>query len=293
MSGWKFFLLCLALVCAGMALVRAQTPIPATPANPDQAMPAQPVEPSAAPATNPAGTAAPDAALSILADSSLRGVLQELAQTWADAQDNGPQVPLTLANAGTMRTQLQSNPTWDVVISADLDDVKAMTDQGLLRAEGQQSLARNSLVIYGRRAVLKDDDLDWFDLIGTQWKVVALGNPAQVASGRAAKHALQKHDLFGDDQQKLYTLAATEKLALQVAERDQADAVFVYKTDLAGAPIPGFDVFPLSTIDAPPIFYTAAVGRLAKNPDAAAAFITYCLSESARPIWAKYGFEMN
>jgi molybdate transport system substrate-binding protein len=288
-------LLSLGLFCLLTAPLPAQTAIPASPVDPNQAIPAQPVEKQPAPAVpaSPTNTSAPPASLSVLADSSLRNVLQELAQNWADNQPSSPQIPLTLTNAGTMRTQLQSNPAWDVVISADAADMKAMTDQGLLAADGQRSLARNTLVIYGRKALLKDDDLDWFDLVGSEWKKVALGNPDLVESGRVARRALQRHDLLDDDHKNIFVNAGTEALALQVVEREQADAVFVYRTDLVGVSLPGFEVVPLDTTDAPPVFYLAAVGRLAKNPDGARSFISYCGSEEAREIWTKYGFEMN
>jgi molybdate transport system substrate-binding protein len=78
-----------------------------------------------------------------------------------------------------------------------------------------------------------------------------------------------------------------------MVQREQADAVFFYKTDAAGISLPGFDLFSLKTADAPPVFYTAAVCRLAKNPARARAFIEYCSSEAAKAVWAKYGFETN
>jgi molybdate transport system substrate-binding protein len=279
----------------------AQTPVPAAPVDPNQPIPAQPVPaqpvappPTAtapAPATNASAASGPQ--LSILADSSLRAVIQELAQTWADDQPTSPQVPITLTNAGTIRTQLNSNPVWDVVISPDAADMKALTEQGLLFADGQRSLARNTVVIYGRKALLKDDALDWFDLVGTEWKKIAFGNPDLCTSGRIANRALKNHDLLDEEHKSIYVYAGTEALALQIVERDQADAVFVYRTDLGSAAVPGFEVVPLNAVDAPPVFYLAAVGRLAKNPDAARSFIAYCGSEAARPIWTKYGFEMN
>jgi molybdate transport system substrate-binding protein len=271
----------------------AQTANPARPADPGQPIPAQPVEPTAPAATPSATSAAAGPSLTVLADSSLRNVLQVLAQTWADAQPDSPQMPLTLTNAGAMRTQLQSNPSFDVVIDADLDDVKALTDQGLLAADGQHSIARNTVVLYGRTPLVKDDVPDWFDLIGGEWKKIALGNPDLTVSGRVARRALQKHGLFDDDHRGLYVYAGNGTLALGIAERDQADAVFLYHTDLGDASVPGFQIFPLGSDDAPPVFYTAAVGRLAKNPAAANSFIAYCGSEAARAIWAKFGFEMN
>jgi molybdate transport system substrate-binding protein len=293
----------LAFLLLSLAPLSAQPATPAQPADPSQARPAMPVEPAPVPATPAASTAtnapaatAPQVAVSIIADSSLKQVLQELAQGWADTQDSGPQVPLTLTNAGTLRAKVENDPNgsaWDVVISADVADVKEMTDKGLLFADGQRSLARNSLVIYGRKALIKDDELDWFDLIGTEWKKVALGNPDLVASGRVAKLALQKHDLLGDDHKDTYVYAPTETLALGVVQREEADAVFVYKTDATAINLPGFEIFPVTTDDAPPVFYTASVSRLAKNPTQARAFIDYCASDAARAIWAKYGFETN
>lgn len=228
-----------------------------------------------------------------MADSSLREVLQELAQSWADSLDSSPQVPLTLTNAGTMRAKLAAGLPCDMVISADLQDVKEMTDKNMLFAEGQHSVARNALVIYGRKALVKDDELEWFDLIGSEWKKVALGNPDLVASGRVAKRALQKHGLLNDENKNVFTYEGTEALALQVAEREQADAVFVYKTDLGAISLPGFEMVTLKSEDAPPIFYTAAVCRLAKNPTMAHAFIDYCTGDTGKEIWAKHGFETN
>ncbi len=307
----KTLLLSLAFALSGLASAYAQPAVPAQPADPNQARPALPVVPdsitppqypttptnSASSSTNNAPVAATaPVAVSIIADSSLKLVLQELAQGWADTQDNGPQVPLTLTNAGTLLAKVEagsSGGNWDVVISADVADVKEMTEKGFLSADGQRSLARNSLVIYGRKALVNDDDLDWFELIGTEWKKVALGNPDLVASGRVAKRALQKHDLPGDETKDAFVYAPTEALALAAVEREQADAVFFYKTDAARVSLPGFEIFPLKSEDAPPVFYTASVSRRAKNPTQAQAFIDYCGSDAAKAVWAKYGFETN
>jgi molybdenum ABC transporter molybdate-binding protein len=162
-----------------------------------------------------------------------------------------------------------------------------------LLAADQRSLARNTLVLLGRQPLVKSDELDWFDLVGTEWKKVALGNPDLVASGRVAKRALDAHHLVNDDNKGVFAYAATEKAALQLAQQQQADAIFVLKTDTVGINLPGFDLFPLKSEDAPPIFYTAAIFRLAQNPALARSFLTFCESEAARAIWTKYGFETN
>ena len=293
-------ILCLALLLLSFSPLAAQALTPARPADPNQSLPAQPVTPpSIVPTAPPAGDSAAPAttspvALSIIADSSLKAVLQELAQGWADSQDTNPQVPITLTNAKTLRTKVEAAPSdWDLVISADVEDVKEMTDNNLLVADGQRSLARNTLIIYGRKALLKDDQLDWFDLIGTEWKKVALGDSDLVESGRVAERALKKHALLDSDHKSLYIYKPTDALVLGVAEREEADAVFCYRSDLAGVTIPGFDIFQPDTEDAPPVFYTAAISRLAKNPAQAQAFIDFCATDAAKAVWIKHGFETN
>ena len=299
----------LVFACAGLIPLHAQVPVPARPADSNQAIPAQPVVPTAPADTNappsvtnaptadtnaaPANPPAPVVTFTVLADVSLKKVLQELAQSWADSLPSNPQVPLSLTNAGTIRNKIMDGEVWDVVISPDVDDVKAMTDKGLLLAPGQRSLARNTLVVYGRHALIKDDDLEWFDLIGTEWKRVALGNPDLVTSGRVAKRALDKHDLYDGDHQKLYTVAPNEERVLAVAEGERADAIFVYKTDLVGINLPGFEGYPLKAEDAPPVFYVASIAAKSKNPDLGRAFLDYLTGESARAIWIKYGFETD
>ena len=284
-----------ALLFVGLFPLHAQNATPAQPVDPNQARPALPVAPELPtpppPSTN--APAAPPVVVAIIAESSLKLALAELAQSWADSQDFNPQVPITLTNSGTLRAKVEGGSTWDVIISADIDDVKAMTDKGLLFADNQRTVARNSLVIYGRKALIKDDDLDWYDLVGSEWKKVALGDPALVASGRVAQRALQKHDLLGDDKKDLYDYEPMEKLAVAVVDREQADAVFLFKTDAMRMNLPGFEIDPINSDDAPPVFYTAAVSRLAKNPALAHAFIDYLGSDAAKPVWVKYGFETN
>jgi len=307
----KRFLLCLVLLCFSQAFLSAQTATPAQPADPNQPRPALPVVPDSitppqptAPVTNsapnstngaPVAPAAP-VAISIIADSSLRPVLPELVQGWADSQDSSPRVPLTMTNAAVLVAKVESGAAdsgWDVVISADVADVKEMTDKSFLLADGQRSLARNTLVVYGRKALLKDEELEWFDLIGTEWNKVALGNPDLTASGRAAKRALIKHGLLGDDHKNNYVYAPIDRLAFSLVAQEKAEAVFLFRTDVAHLNLPGFEAFPVSTDDAPPVFYTASVSRLAKNPALARAFIDYCGSDAAKAVWAKYGFETN
>ncbi len=283
--------------------MQAHAQTPAQPVDPNTPIPAVPVEaPPRAQPVVPAAAAPPAASLpttasgpqlSIIADGSLKAVLAELAQTWADQQDPSPQMPITLTNAGTMRAKIESGGAWDLALDADVNDTRALTNQGELLADGQRSMARNTLVIYGRAPLVKDDDLDWFDLIGTEWKKVAMGNPNLTASGRLAQRALGKHDLLDDDHRGDFASVPTEVAGLQAIERQQVDAAFLFKTDAARANLPGFQAFAVKAEDAPPIFYTGAIFRLAKNGALARSFLDFIGSPAARPLWLKYGFETD
>ena len=106
----KRFLRCgiLTLFLAGTA--SAQTVTPPRPVDPNQVLPPEstnlpspvPPPPLGAPSpdsTNADATPAAPVALTVVAESSLKQVLQELAQNWADSLDTSPQVPLTLTNS--------------------------------------------------------------------------------------------------------------------------------------------------------------------------------------------------
>ncbi len=302
----KSLLSLLATLLVSVVSLHAQPATPAQPVSPDQARPALPVTPdelspgasmsavTPVPSTNVAPVAAnAPAKLSVIAESSVKGALAELTQAWADSQDSSPQVPLAFTSSGIIAAKVQASADYDVIITASFDDIKALTDKGVLASDGQRMLARNLVVIYGRKALVKDDDLEWFDLIGNEWKKVALGKPDSVASGHVAQHALQKHDLLSDDNKDLFTYTMTDGLAIGQVQAEKADAVFAYKTDVAKLTLNGFEIFPIDTADAPPVFYTAAVTRTAKNPALARAFIDFLASDAAKPVWAKYGFETN
>lgn len=293
-------LYCLIGLFVAASCASAQPAIPAKPVDPSQARPALPVTPEVAAPAQPTAPAAapapaPTAAVSVtvFAESSLKLAIAELAQAWADSQETSPQMPLTLTNSGTLRSKVASGAACDVFISADVNDVKAMTDQGLLFGDGQRSLARNVLVIYGRKPLVKDDELEWFDLIGSEWKKIALGKPDQVASGRVAQRALQKHGLLNDDNKDSFSYGVTDALVIAVVQREQVDAAFLLKTDAMKLNLRGYTTVNIKSDDAPPLFYTAAVCRASKNPALARAFIDYCSSEAAKPIWSKFGFETN
>ncbi|PAW77728.1 MAG: molybdate ABC transporter substrate-binding protein [Verrucomicrobia bacterium Tous-C9LFEB] len=230
-----------------------------------------------------------DTTLVIVADNTLRAALPELTQIWADKQPD-MNVELQFTNAETMQKQIVDNKGGDVLIFANADDLKEATKRGYILASEQKQIARNDLIVYGRKALLPDEELEWFDLVAREWETLALGDPSRTASGRAAQAALKKHDLEARVKGKETRLCGNEAAALDCARRAEVEAVFVLNTDLGKTVIDGFVAYPINRADYPGIFYIAAPTKNTKAPSAARSYIQSLAAPESLPIWTKYGF---
>lgn len=237
-------------------------------------------------------TAAPlraDTTIVIVADNTLRAVLPELTQAWADKQPD-TNVELQFTNAETMQKQIVDNKGGDVLIFANADDLKEATKRGYILASEQKQVARNDLIVYGRKALLPDEELEWFDLVAREWETLAMGDPSRTASGRAAQAALKKHDLEARVKSNGTRLCGNEVVALDCARRGEVEAVFLLGTDLGKSLLDGFVIYPINRADYPGIFYIAAPTKASKAPSAARSYIQSLAAPESLPIWTKYGF---
>jgi len=230
-------------------------------------------------------------ALAIAADSSLRNALKELTQAWANSRNNG-EVELELANDGALRDGIEKGQAWDVIILANPNTIKTLTASGSLQPAGQKPVAKNELVVLGHKPLITDEELEWNDLIDQEWTGVAMGDPEKVASGFYAVSAMQKRGV--DKKMKSApVLGGDDRDALANAQRDETDAVFLFRTDLPEPAIPGYDVFKIDPADYPPIIYTAALPKNSRQPALAADFIAFLQSKTAREIWKKWNFSID
>lgn len=227
--------------------------------------------------------------ISITADSTLRGVLPDLTQAWADSQ-SGMRVELQFANADNIRKLLVEGKAGDVVIMADLPEAKTAAKKGFLLEDSLKTVARNELIIYGRKPLLADEELDWYDLLAREWEHLALPNPELTWTGRAAQAAMQKHGVADRLKGDGVHLGGNETVTLDFARRGEADAVFLLRTDLSKITIEGYVVHAIDAADYPPFFYVAAIGKTSKSASAARSFIDSLATKEAAEVWKKAGF---
>jgi molybdenum ABC transporter molybdate-binding protein len=230
-----------------------------------------------------------DDVIYVTADSTLRGVLPELTQAWADNQ-SGMRVELQLANADNIRKLLVGGKGGDVVILADLGEAKTAAKNGFLMEDSLKTVARNELIIYGRKPLLADEELEWYDLLEREWEHFAMGNPELTWSGRAAQAAILKHGMGARIKGEGVHLGGNEAVTLDFARHGEADAVFILRTDLNKTLIEGFMVHVIDAADYPPFFYVAGVPKTSHSASAAHSFIDSLTSKEAVQIWKKAGF---
>lgn len=227
--------------------------------------------------------------LVITADSTLKPVIPELTQAWADNQSD-MRVELQFTNSDILMKQLSQDKAGDVVIFADSNDAKFAAKKGLVSADTCKVVARNELVVYGKKPLLADEELEWFDLVAREWDHFALGDPVRTASGRAAQAALQKRDLSAKLKSDAALLAGNELTAIDFVRRTEADAVFALRTDLAKFTVDGFVLYKIDPADYPAFVYTAAPTKNPRTQAAARSFIQSLTGKDARLIWEKYGY---
>ncbi|PTY04478.1 hypothetical protein DB346_03315 [Verrucomicrobia bacterium LW23] len=243
-----------------------------------------------------------DPVLTIAADGSLRWVIGELVQAFADEYSDAPRIEIELTNAGGLQKKLTETPRWDVVLIPGMDEAKLATSAGRVEPEGQKIVARNVLALFARLpADSAQANAKWQAMVESgAWKNVALGTPGLTASGRAADALLRRHDLYERlEKAGALSYGGAESIVLNRLKNGETDAVLLLKTDFLAMEkwptatkkaMAAFRFYALNEDDYPAIWYTAALIPGTKRKEEAAEFVSFLVSPAARAIWQKYGF---
>ncbi|MEM6797018.1 MAG: molybdate ABC transporter substrate-binding protein [Acidobacteriota bacterium] len=222
--------------------------------------------------------------LRVFAAASLTEVVGELEALY------GSRVLASFGSSSALARQIRDGAPADVFLSASPQWIDFLRQAGALDGE-PKILARNRLVTVTSKSnsrlmarppqTLRQllDSLDPGD-------GVAIAD-AGVPAGEYARAALRGAGLLGAFE-PLLVGQSDVRAALNLAERGELPAAFVYATDAAIA-----DVEVLWTLDAadhPPIEYQAAALAGSSDLQAASAFVAFLGSEPARSLLAEAGF---
>ncbi|GIG59943.1 molybdate-binding protein [Longispora fulva] len=218
--------------------------------------------------------------VTVLAAASLTESFTAIGKDF-EAAHPGVKVTFSFGASSTLATQIVNGAPADVFASASPTNMKQVTDANL--ATAPTVFARNQLVIAvpkGNKAGIKTIE----DLAKPNVKVALCAT--QVPCGAAATKALAAANVKVTP----VTLEADVKAALTKVRLGEVDAALVYRTDAQAA-----------SADVEAIEFTASaqavneypIVAIAKAPNSAgaAAFVAYVLSDKAKAILTKAGFQ--
>jgi molybdate transport system substrate-binding protein len=233
-------------------------------------------------ATSPTSTGAEVDALAgtvtVLAAASLADAFTSIADAFEAAHERVI-VDLTFDGSSKLAAQILEGAPGDVFASADAANLAKVSDAG--RASGSPVvLATNALqIVVGEGNPLGITGLA--DLAGDVR--LALCRP-EVPCGAYAVRAFEQAGVVVP----AAGLEDSVSAVLTKVQLGEADAGIVYRTDvLAAERVTGVDLAPGEQVRAT---YPASVLADASNPRAAAAFLTFLLSDEAQGILADAGF---
>jgi len=173
------------------------------------------------------GCSAPKQRLIVFAASSLTGVFAELEREFERVN---PKVDVVIHTAGSqaLRFQVEQGASADVFASADLRHVSALSASGHLKSH--KAFATNSIVlVVPERNPSKVTRLDELSAA----RRVVMGHPT-VPIGRYGRLLLTRAGLLETVEPHVVSLESNVKLVLAKVELGEADAAFVYASDLKG-----------------------------------------------------------
>jgi molybdate transport system substrate-binding protein len=228
--------------------------------------------------------------LSVFAASSLGEALQEAARVY---QTKHPEtrVSLNFAGSQTLAAQLERGAPADLLIAADPEVMARLQRAGLV--ESPRRLLRNRLAL----AVRSDQQppLQTLADLGRPGLLLVIGNP-QVPIGRYTRQLLAGLDYDPDYGPVLVqaierNIVSEENRVKAIVAKlllGEADAGFVYQSDLSAATRDRLSVIPLPERHNPEASYPLA--KLKGAGPAADDFLAFLFRPAAQAIFARHGF---
>jgi len=223
--------------------------------------------------------------LTVFAAASLTEAFSEIAITFESANP-GVDVTLNFAGSNTLRAQIEQGAGADVFASANTKEMESLVANGLVRNAPHIFLTNRLVVI---TPVENPAGLSTFDELAHPGLKLVLA-AEEVPVGRYSRQVL---DNVGSDfnAQVLKNVVSNENNVKQVLAKVQlgeADAGIVYASDTVAEP-------ELSVIEIPAEWnvlaeYPIAAMKNSSQPEMAADFVVFVLSDKGQSILKKWGF---
>jgi molybdate transport system substrate-binding protein len=226
--------------------------------------------------------------LTVFAAASLRNALDDVDAAFTKA--SGVKVTASYEASSTLAKQIEQGAPADIFISADLRWMDYASERKLIRPDTRVNLLGNRLVVIAPT----DSRLDKIE-IAKGFDIAKLAGPGRIAvadvkavpAGLYAKAALEKLGAWTAAEPKL-AMGLNVRATLAFVARGETPIGIVYETDARIEPkVKIVGVFPDDSY--PAVTYPAAVTTASKS-GAAAPYLAFLRSGTAKAIFEKYGF---
>lgn len=227
--------------------------------------------------------------VTIFAAASLTDSLDEIIALYQE--DNDYAIIPVYESSGTLRQQIEEGADADIFISANKKHMDTLEEAEMIVPETRKDLLGNSLTLIAsseKAEALKEipsfADIFTSDLVD----FIAIGEPSDVPAGQYAQEMFESLGIWDTIQDKL-VFAKNVRAVLTYVDTDEADCGMVYRTDamelengeiLAEAPEGTYTA----------VNYPVAILKDAPEPEGAAGFYSFLLSDKGKEIFEKYGF---
>ncbi len=252
----------------------------------------------------PAAGSAPvseTAEVTVFAAASLTDVFQEAAHSFSSGGRTG-NVVFNFAGSQQLAGQLREGARADIFASADEMQMQAAIDAGRIGKGSVKTFACNQLMIgFGRRAADASDAAPEVESLlklaqpGHKIVVGAEAVPIGQYTRRFLANAAQDERLGPEFRAGFEANIVSEEQnvrgILSKLQLGEADAGVVYASDLVGVTeLPRMEIPAHLNISA---IYPIALTRDSKQPEQAAAFVTFLFSEKGAAVLESHGFSTH
>ena len=224
------------------------------------------------------------AEVNVYAAASLTDVMKEIASAYE--KESGDKILFNFGASSLLARQIIEGAPADMFLSADEAKMDELEQAGLIATETRRDLLSNLFVIvvpYDSKLVIASPE----ELV-TKSQKIAVADPRAVPAGIYTKEYLTRLGLWQKLEPKIVP-TENVRAALAAVESGNVDAGFVYKTD-ANISSKVRIAFTVTVEQGPQIRYPVALIKEAKEKNAAAKFLAYLQSASARKTFERYGF---
>ncbi|MGD9778970.1 molybdate ABC transporter substrate-binding protein [Methanomethylovorans sp.] len=206
-----------------------------------------------------------------------------------EADNSGIDLIMNFGNAGSLRMQIEGGAPIDVFAPADVIHMDMLASKRLVYNDSRKDFAGSTLVmIVPKGNVLNLTSIE--DLSKPEVKKIALSDTEASTVGRYTKQSLMEEGLWNSVQNKLLT-GDTVKNSLVFVERGEADAGFVFMTDVSSAQPDTIEVVSSVPVSMP-IVYPISIVSATQHPKESQLFIDFVTGEKGRYILEQYGFSI-